>query len=836
VDLTEILRTLAMFFAHGQVTELRALEVSTKGRPRPYTVSGYFDDVDQLAHEAEKLTRVAKGVYVVPNVVDPALLARAANRVHAVDREPLTSDANIQQRRWLLLDADPVRPAGISSTDHEHAAGLARVQEIQAALTESGWPEGALADSGNGGHLLYRLELPNDDASRTLLEHVLQALAFRFNDAAVTIDQTVFNAARIWKLYGTVARKGDSTRDRPHRTSQLLDVPEAWAVVTLDQLEALSRQRPEPVRDPRASPRRGTGEAFDLDQWIADHGLDLIGPLPWRDGRKWIFPICPWNEEHRNRSAYIIQLANGAIGARCHHNSCAGRDWPALRDLVEPNRRMREQTPTPRGRREGGEGPTTPSTGSSASQNGQALPDAARPEPSLQTWLNTEFPKSDQLNAEFLVQLHGHDLRYCHPWKRWLVWDGRRWQVDATTEVMRRAKSTLHRMLVATEFINDKKEFSAWMGHLQGSFSTGHLKGMVELAQSEPGIPVLPDALDGDLWALNCLNGVVVLQTGAFRPHHRKDLFTKQVPVAYDPDASCPRWEQFLQEIFRKDQALITFIQRAVGYSLTGDTQERALFICFGTGRNGKSTFLEIVAELLSDYAMRTPTRTLMEKRNLDQIPNDVAALKGRRFVHASESGEGQRLDEEFIKDATGRDTLAARFLHGEWFNFRPEFKLWLRTNHRPVIRGTDPAIWDRPRLIPFVERFEGREDKQLPATLRGEFPGILRWAVQGCLSWQINGLPTPDAVHQATETYRKDMDVIGDFLADCCTLAPYASVTSKDLTAAYTHWCDQNNEHPINSKAFGGRLVERGCQSGKGTHGARLWRGIGLVDRVSED
>jgi putative DNA primase/helicase len=452
-----------------------------------------------------------------------------------------------------------------------------------------------------------------------------------------------------------------------------------------------------------------------------------------------------------------------------------------------------------------------------------------RKAPRRETLLLTDFPKSDQLNAEFLVLLHGTDLHFCHPWKRWLVWDGQRWQVDATAEVMRHAKATLSSLLGATEFVDDKQELSSWLRHIQSSFSTGRLKGMVELAASEKGIPVLPDKLDCEPWALNCRNGVVDLCTGELRAHARGDLFTKVVPVAYDPDATCPRWEKFLQEIFKQDQALITFIQRAVGYSLTGDTRERALFICWGTGRNGKSTFLEIVAELLGDYAMRTPTRTLMEKRNPDQIPNDVAALKGMRFVHASESGEGQRLDEEFIKDVTGRDTLSARFLHGEWFNFKPVGKLWLRTNHKPVIRGTDPAIWDRPRLIPFVERFEGREDKGLPAALRTELPGILAWAVQGCLSWQINGLVTPAAVQQATDTYRKDMDVIGDFLADCCTLAPYASVTSKNLTAAYRHWCDQNNEHQINSTAFGRRLLERGCQSGQGTHGVRLWRGIGL-------
>jgi hypothetical protein len=341
--LAEIHRALTMLFAPGQVTELRALEVSTRQWPRPHVVSGYFNDLERLAQAAVKVAGDAKGVYVVPNVVDPALLARAANRVRHGEREPTTADTNILRRRWLLIDADPMRPAGISSTDGEHEVGLARVQEVAAALTAEGWPAGAQADSGNGGHLLYQVDLPNDDASRALLEQVLQALAFRFDDAVVTLDQKVFNAARIWKLYGTVARKGDHTADRPHRTARLLEVPEVWTAVTVEQLQALARQRPAPPQAPRARPRQGTGAPFDLDQWIAAHGLDVIGPSPWQGGRKWVFPVCPWQDEHRNRSAYIIQQASGAIGAGCHHNSCASRDWHALRDLVEPGGRTRGQ-------------------------------------------------------------------------------------------------------------------------------------------------------------------------------------------------------------------------------------------------------------------------------------------------------------------------------------------------------------------------------------------------------------------------------------------------------------------------------------------------------------
>ena len=466
----------------------------------------------------------------------------------------------------------------------------------------------------------------------------------------------------------------------------------------------------------------------------------------------------------------------------------------------------------------------TPARPGSSTMNGNGRQTSAKTTPLLTT------PLSDQYNAEALVKAHGADLRYCREWREWLHWTGHRWARQGLSEVMRRAKQTVKGFGTDLPELPDA-DVKAMLTHIKTSLSTARLEAMVRSAQWEPGVEIVAAALDQDPWLLNCLNGTLDLRTGELRPHQRGDLLTQQCPVRYEPDATCPRWEQFLREIFLEDEGLIAFIQRAVGYSLTGDVRERALFICHGLGRNGKSTFLEIIAELLGDYAMRTPTRTLMEKHNPDYIPNDVAALKGMRFVHASESGEGKRLDEEFIKDATGRDTLTARFMHGEWFNFRPVFKLWLRTNHKPIIRGTDPAIWDRPRLIPFNARFTGTaDDKTLPDQLRQELPGILRWAVRGCLSWQINALVTPAAVRQATDDYREEMDVIGNFFADRCVSLPGLSVTSKALLAAYSQWCELNGEKPLTSKALAARLRERGYLPDKGTSGVRLWRGLGLA------
>jgi hypothetical protein len=223
-----IKQTFEALLDPDQVVELRALGVSTPNFRRAHTVSGYFDNIDRLTEAAVQLAPFARGVYFTPNPLTPALLARAANRVRPItDREPLTSDTDVQSRRWILIDCDPVRPSGISSTEMEHEAALACVHEIRKALAAEGWPDPLLADSGNGAHLLYRIDLPNDHASAMLVKQCLEALAFRFDDERVTIDQTVFNAARIWKVYGTVARKGDDTSDRPHRLARVLEVPQA---------------------------------------------------------------------------------------------------------------------------------------------------------------------------------------------------------------------------------------------------------------------------------------------------------------------------------------------------------------------------------------------------------------------------------------------------------------------------------------------------------------------------------------------------------------------------------------------------------------------------------
>jgi putative DNA primase/helicase len=303
--------------------------------------------------------------------------------------------------------------------------------------------------------------------------------------------------------------------------------------------------------------------------------------------------------------------------------------------------------------------------------------------------------------------------------------------------------------------------------------------------------------------------------------------------------ATAPRWEQFLSQVMNNDGHLIAFLQKCVGYTLTGDTREQALFLAYGGGSNGKSVFISTLLQLMGDYGKSTRTETLLSKK-YDGIPNDVARLHGARLVAAVESEAGRRLAEALVKQLTGGDTICARFLRREFFEFRPTFKVWLAVNHKPTVRGTDHAIWRRIRPIPFTVTIpDEQQDKTLDDKLKTELPGILAWAVRGTHLWLQDGLTPPEAVKQATQTYREEMDVLGAFLRECCMVEPDAKETAASLYGTYKEaWCKESGEKPITKTAFGIALRERGLQA-KVHRGAQHWFGVRLrteLDPVRED
>jgi putative DNA primase/helicase len=432
-----------------------------------------------------------------------------------------------------------------------------------------------------------------------------------------------------------------------------------------------------------------------------------------------------------------------------------------------------------------------------------------------------------------LVAQHGADLHYVHAWKRWLVWDGRRWARDETAEVERRAKATvrtIYEEAAQAEDSGTRKALSKWAA---ASETRTGLTNMLALAASEPGIPVIPAQLDCSPWLFNVSNGTIDLKTGEIQPHRRENLITKLAPVEYNPDAQAPTWIAFQERILPSED-LRLFLQRAVGYSLTGDTSEQILMLCHGVGANGKTTLLETTSRTLGDYALRADFGSFLARDREGGPRNDLARFAGARFVSAVEVESGRRFSEVVVKELTGQDTISARFLYSEYFDYVPQFKVWLAANFKPVIKGTDHAIWRRIRLVPFAVTIPAEErDRQLPDKLRAELSGILAWAVRGCLDWQLHGLPAPPEVIGATDAYREEMDPLAGFIEERCVTTDTARATAKDLYAAYITWASNEGEHAMSQRTFGMRLGERGFDSAR-TGQTRWWLGIGVLDEAA--
>jgi putative DNA primase/helicase len=441
--------------------------------------------------------------------------------------------------------------------------------------------------------------------------------------------------------------------------------------------------------------------------------------------------------------------------------------------------------------------------------------------------------RTDTGNARRLVKRHGADLGYVVKRKRWTVWNGRRWAIDETGAIFERMKDTAIRIVEEARNADERerKAIYAWSATSQ---SAARIESAVKLARSEPGIPVTPDALDANPWLLNVANGTLDLRTAELRAHRREDLLTKMTNITYDPGATCPLFERYLEEIL-PDPELRSFLQRAIGYSLTGEVGERCFVILYGTGRNGKTVLLETLRALVGDYGLNTDVDTLAPKKNGGEN-RGIARLKGVRFTSASEAEEGQRLAASLIKRLTGGDQITARELYAEQFDFEPTHKIWLATNHRPIVPGDDQAVWDRIRLVPFLVRIpEDAQDKNLKQKLRSELPGILAWAVRGCIEWQRDGLGIAEAVTVATDDYRSEMDSFGAFIAERCVVDAEAWSAAAALYAAYVSWIEEVGERAVSKKRFGQRLAERGFTSKKNGAGYMVWRGIGLRDGVTE-
>jgi putative DNA primase/helicase len=435
------------------------------------------------------------------------------------------------------------------------------------------------------------------------------------------------------------------------------------------------------------------------------------------------------------------------------------------------------------------------------------------------------FLRTDSGNGERLAFRHSRTLKY-HEAVGWLHWEERYWRADDTGEIMRRARETARSIFEEAKYAGNDETATAVAKWATASLSNSKLTAMIKQTESQISIIVTPDQFDRNPMLLNVQNGMIDLNNGKLLPHDPDRLITKITHVDYLPDAPCPLWLSFLDRIMAGNSQMISFLQRAIGYSLTGDISEQCLFMSYGTGANGKSVFNDTILTMLGDFGQAAEFSTFLSHTQ-DGIRNDIARLVGSRFVSSLEAGEGRKLSEVIVKSLTGGDAVTARFLHKELFTFRPQFKLWLATNHKPNISGTDYAIWRRIRLIPFMVTIPGPErDLHLVEKLRNELSGILSWSVRGCLEWQRQGLGTPDEVLQATEEYRTDMDSLAAFLRDCCKVDRMLLAQSGVLHAAYNAYSGEKT----NPREFKALMIEHGYKL-EHTRNGSAWRGVGMID-----
>ncbi|WP_208592318.1 phage/plasmid primase, P4 family [Gracilibacillus suaedae] len=461
----------------------------------------------------------------------------------------------------------------------------------------------------------------------------------------------------------------------------------------------------------------------------------------------------------------------------------------------------------------------------------------------LQAVTNENKPRfnlTEMGNAERLVYRNGEDLKYCVEFEEWLIWNGSTWIEDRKRRIERIAIKTFREMYGEIQDLTDTDERkNLWKWAQSSERSSVFLNS---IARAQAMLPVSQEELNKDKFKLNCANGVVDLKTGQLLNHERDMLITKNTHITYDQNAECPNWLAFLQSIFKKENdeikfELIDFIQKSIGYALTGDTSEQVAFFLWGTGRNGKSTLINIVKDLLGDYSKQTNADTFTTRINEGGINNDIARLHGSRFVSAVESEDGQKLSEALIKQLTGGEPITARFLRKEFFEFMPEFKIFFTTNHKPIVKGDDEGIWRRIRLIPFDRTIPKEEvDKDLPEKLHDELPGILKWAVDGCLKWQQEGLGEPEEVKNATDEYKEEMDLLASFLNECCVINSEAKVQANELHKEYLTWAESVGEYPMKKRSFNNRLVMKGFQKRKSTGNKLYFFGVGLRSDFDED
>ena len=827
VDADAVRAALAPHFKAGRVIEARALDATTAADRYPKTHSGYFDDAAKMAAAIVGL-RSARGIYFTINPVNPALLARAANRLRPMGKgDAATADHDVVARQLIPIDIDPVRPAGISSTDAEHAAALELAERIVEDLGNEGWPVPAKIETGNGALLLYAVDLPAADGG--LVASVLAGISARYSDGVVKIDAGVHNAARLCRRPGSLNCKGDSTEDRPHRMSTLLSVPDVLEVVTADQLRAIAvvPEQPKPAAKTNGHTNgraNGTPTIYDGTAFVSRY-LDA-GPaetLHQRDGgagTKWVLNSCPFNPDHTDRSAVVMQMAAGAMSFRCHHDSCKGNDWDALRAKFDPKPDRAADAPV--GSAFQHQARRATAAGHNGHANGRAVPPAPSDE-----YLSEGRERSDATEQGGDLIFDPDDPRptarrftadrYSHPdgptlWNdgdAFLAWDGTRYAELADAAVRAEAYAYLEPAQRWVGVGDNEKLVAFAPNRSRVDNVMDAVRSLAFTTRTRPSWLCDPVGLPDPAQVVAASNGLVHLRADAtarlFRPPTPLFYSPNALDYPFDADAPPPRaWLEFLATVWPTDRQAIETLQEFAGYILTADTRQQKALLLVGPKRAGKGTMARVLSRLIGPANVCGPTLAGLGT-NFGLWP-----LLGKLLAIVSDARLGGRTDQSVITERilalTGEDAITVDRKNREPVTVRVPARLMILTNELPKLADASGALASRFVVLILQESFIGREDTGLESRITEEMPGILLWAIEGWRRLQQRGrFIQPASSADAVEELNDLASPIAAFVREWCAVRPGLSVPVVDLFEAWQLWCrEQGNEHAGTQQVFG--------------------------------
>lgn len=772
-DREDILRTYQLFSQPGDVIELRIPKAGRYG-----TISGYFNEARALADSVVALAdENFAGVYFTINPCNPDLLARSANRYQKYAKET-TADADIIRRRWLPIDLDPIRPSGISSNEDEHQAALHKARDIREWLISKGWPASAfiLADSGNGGHLAVRIDLLNDEAARDLVKTCLESLDTTFTDEAVKVDTTTYNAARIWKVYGTMARKGSSTTDRPHRLSTIIEAPAGETeTVSREQLEALAAIRPTKEQPTTTKSSQGA-TAFDPVRYAEDHGAKVLRTKAWNGGTLATLAVCPFNPEHDRGEAFLGVQASGARYFACKHESCKGNDWQALKRLWSP---------------------TSPEPAEKAS-----IAEITRDSTTirLDEVADLTYKKDGELKK----------ARFSPTFAARAVLEKMPLAMSEESEEIHRFDGQIYRPDGAR--IIDCKLCEA-AGDLFTDFQRRET-----LRRVSNQLLNHPVKFDPNPYLLGVKNGVADLLTGEVRDYRPEDLITDQIPVSYDPTARCPAFLAFLESITPNVSDRITLIDWLVATAI----KEPLPYVLFllGLGRNGKGLYERVMKEFFSKSAFRDMPLAEIGKSNFA-----AGGFYKKRGWIASETGKvgkTKSIGTDFIKLTSGNGVIDSDRKNKSRIQFEPYFQTVVDTNTMPQIDDKSKGWMERFVKVDLPYIFLANPDPNNPLEKLGD-PGLFdKLTTEAELSGILNlllfrsqAIGKSGRIHKRSGSemfteYGEQSSSVATFLENFCEYIEdgiYFETPFEPIYEAYREWCGYKVGEVVDIRYFGKQL-----------------------------